>query len=137
MYLSTACRSHGSSLGHSSGSSSMLSRPLDCSSDHASFLSALTFGWCLGVLRTGLHRPLEHADMFELAPTSRTRYHGSRLGEVVEVQRGVKTVFFYVAGKPAVPRRAFEATVARISADLFPPAASFPPRTGHSSRSIK
>ena len=82
-------------------------------------------------------RQHENVSSVEALVSSAPGYHGSRLGEVVEVQRGVKTVFFYVAGKAAVPRRAFEATVARISADLFPPAASFPPRTGHSSRSIK
>ena len=52
----------------------------------ASFLSVLTFGWCMGVLKTGLRRPLEHTDLFDLAPTSRTRYHGSRLDRAWERQ---------------------------------------------------
>ena len=64
--------------------------PPESQEPRASFLSTLTFSWCMDVLRTGLRRPLEQHDMFELAPTSRTRYHGRRLGAAWERQQRQK-----------------------------------------------
>ena len=44
----------------------------------ASFASRLTFGWLFPLLRLGASRPLEHADMPELAPSDRTEVHRAR-----------------------------------------------------------